>query len=71
MSARIRRAVRIGVRPGSRGLGFQVGDDLVSHFFGLGDLLFELANVGMAVRVVRAEICQLRSEFVQFLVDRG
>ena len=41
--------------------------ELVPHLLSLGNLFLHLAHIGMALGVMRAQIGQLRFEFVQFL----
>ena len=50
---------------------FQVGESLLPHFFRLRNLIFQLTNIGMTIGVVGAEIGELRSEFVQLLIQSG
>ncbi len=50
-------------------LRFQASEELISNFLSLRDLLFQFANIGMSIRVMRTQVGQLRSELLQFLID--
>ena len=40
-----------------------------SHRFSISDLLLQTLDVGITIRISRAEICQLSSQFLKLVVD--
>ena len=67
--ARRGRGIRIGCVFILRAFGFQARHHLVAHLFRLRDLLFDFAYIGMLVRIVRAQIGQLRPKTCQLGFD--
>ena len=51
--------------------GFGCGQQFLLLLLHLGDLRLYLLHVGIGVRIVRAEICQLNLKTVQLLIQRG